>query len=158
MSLSGHITGCVIGLFAPCKTCHSDKDPLWQHSSGDSRFGRRLDRKMQPWEVCACACIRPVRFAAWYRMLCERKIYFAACADLMCVCVSILVCWPPAPSAVHLPTAKSADLIGCHGVAGMTHAASWCDATLLLTPVELHQFMSHLPTNKLFTKSLSYLQ
>lgn len=46
MSLSGHITGCVIGLFAPCKTCHSDKDPLWQRSSGDSLFGRGLDRKM----------------------------------------------------------------------------------------------------------------
>lgn len=52
--------GYIVGLFV-YKTCHSDKDPLWQHSSGDSLFGRGVDRKMATLgRMCVCTACVPV--------------------------------------------------------------------------------------------------
>lgn len=62
--LSGPLTGSVIGLFVLCQACHSDKDPLWRHSCGDSLWSNclaeKLTEKWRPWEACVCiftACV-----------------------------------------------------------------------------------------------------
>lgn len=63
-SLSGPLTGSVIGLFVLCQACHSADQPPWGHSSGDSLLSKclaeELTEKWQPQEAHVCVCMHPV--------------------------------------------------------------------------------------------------
>lgn len=85
--LSGPLTGSVIGLFVLCQACHSDKDPLWRHSCGDSLWSNclaeKLTEKWRPWEACVCifsVCVRETTEGDALAKLCS-----TAC---VCPCMS----------------------------------------------------------------------
>lgn len=104
-SLSGPLTGAIIGLLVLCQACHSDKHPLSQHSSGDSQYqAEELTEKCQPWERCVFVCVclwgcDDVLEEGWFHSVCWFNV---------CECVSTVVCWSPhvcfSIRAVHLPT------------------------------------------------------
>lgn len=91
-SLSGLLTGSLVGLFVLCHACHSDKDSLWLHSSGDSLssncLAEELTEKWKTWEACVCLCAVCVGVRN-RRRRCKGLLH-SMCWLNVCVCVHAL--------------------------------------------------------------------
>lgn len=144
-SLSGLLTGSLVGLFVLCHACHSDKDSLWLHSSGDSLssncLAEELTEKWKTWEACVCLCAVCVGVRNGRRRC--KGLLHSMCWLNVCVCVSMhclmtspcllqYLCCPP----THCAPTKTAALIVFPSAFAMTHTMARCEAALLLTPVK----------------------
>ncbi len=117
-NLSGPLTGFVIGQFVLCQAYHSDKDPLWRHSSGDSLYQTVWQRSWQKnGNLGKCVCVHRRKYI-YTACVCgteeedvlEKSLLHRMCWLYVCECVSLLVGWPPCVCfglcAVHLPTVR----------------------------------------------------